>query len=72
MLHGINPLKTQIPDGLTKTEILEEIPELPRGNWTHWVIVKLSILHIGKKPVKTGWEDVYPMDSVERIKLVFK
>jgi hypothetical protein len=60
----------QFPEGLTKQEILKQVPELPKGSFSHWVFLKAKIRPIGEKRIGYAIADIFPPDSVEKIKMV--
>lgn len=60
----------QCPNGITKQEILKQIPELPKGSFSHWALLKAKISPIGEKRIGYTIADVFPPDSVARIKAV--
>lgn len=62
---------TKISKGITKKEIIQRIPNLPKGSMNYWLL-KCQIFPIGQMPVRHGGvADLYPSDSADRIKAAF-
>lgn len=61
-----------MPDGLSRSEIMAKIPELKGGSFRNYrLAAHLPI--IGTRPNATSphmTENLYPLDSVEKIKAV--
>jgi len=59
-------------EGLTRREIIQKIKNLPLGSFALYA-ARAGISRIGTRPNKTNphiAENLYPMDSVERIMAV--